>query len=288
MDGSSHLDFNQKLESGFTSNEHQEPTITARLALSEAVMKEAWSVRHAAYAAQGLIVPNEARMLNDRWDFSPATRIIVIYKDGMPVSTCRTSLYAPDSAIPEADDVPSMAMFEDEIPKLYETIPAQGKFAVAIDISRLGRHPLLGSDYRPVFALYRMISYLLLHYEADAVISAVQKHHIPFYRRMGFTKVADPKAHPKLNLQAALMAGIRSSTGHLREVLPTLGLVSESDSNYSGFIAGECVPVFGTGQAPLELTGIFGGRMEGGRKTSQAVVTRRMPAGADKEIAIAA
>ena len=288
MDGFTGADFNSGLECDLTSNEHQEPLITARLALSEDVKKEAWSVRHAAYAAQGLIVPNESKMLNDKWDFSSSTKILVIYKNGMPVSTCRISVYAPNSGIMDADDVPSMAMFEQEIPKLYETIPSQGRFAIAIDISRLGRHPLLGADYRPVFALYRMISYLLLHYEADAVISAVQKHHIPFYRRMGFTKAADPKAHPKLNLQAALMAGIRDPSGHLREVLPTLGLVSVSDSNYLGFVAGERVPVFGTGQAPAELSGLFGGRMEGERKATLVLARRGMSVATDKEIAIAA
>lgn len=263
MDGFIYQEFNRELDPGFDLSPPAKPLITARLALSEDVLREAWAVRHAAYAAQGLITPNETGMLADDWDFSPATRVIVIYKSGDPVATSRISLYAPDSGIPGSNAVPSMAMFEAEIPLMYQDIPHQDDFPWVVDVSRLGRHPSLGTDCEPVFAMYRMICYLLLHYKADALISAVQKHHVPFYKRLGFQKMAEPKAHPRLNLSAALMACIRTEGGHLRDVLRILGLVSEKDSNFAGFIAGERVPVFGTGPAPAELSGIFGGRLEG-------------------------
>ncbi len=288
MDGSIYSGFDRKLERDLESNIFDAPKITARLALNEEVLREAWTVRHAAYAAQGLIVPNETGMLRDDWDFSPATRVIVIYKDGDPVATARTSLYAPQSGIEGADAVPSMAMFESEIPSIYQTLPYDDGFARVIDISRLGRHPSLGTDCEPVFAMYRMISYLVLHYKADALISAVQRHHIPFYRRMGYRQVAEPKAHPRLNLAAALMACVRPKDGHLRESIPVLGLVAESDSNYAGFIRGDLVPVFGTGTSPAELNGTFGGRMVGVRGGSRARQERSAALPQQSDMSVAA
>jgi len=245
--------------------------LTARLALTEEHLRDAWGIRHDAYAAQGLIKPRSDGLLADESDFWPSVNVIVIYRDGVPVATTRVCLYEPQGGIKGADYVPAMAVYPDEVRQLYETVPANGRHARVVEIARLARHPDIGADSEPVFGLLRMACYMLLHMDADAAISAVQKHHIPFYRRLGVESVTEPRRHPKFDAEVALLACVRKPEGHLRDSLKILGLVSKSDSSYYDFVSGERVPVFGTGQAPAEVTGFMGGRFE------RAQGTRRMP-----------
>lgn len=236
--------------------------ISARLAISEEHLREAWAIRHDAYAAEGLISPRADGLLADETDFLPSVNVIVLYKNDVPVATTRVCLYEPDGGIAGADYLPAMSVFHDEIVDLYRNIPPRGPHARLVENARMARHPSLGADAEPTFGLYRMVCYLLLHMEADAVLAAVQRHHMPFYRRLGMSTVADVRKHPKFDAEVGLVASVRDENEHLRKNLRVLGLVSRSDSNFQDFVSGERVPVFGTGQAPAELTGFMGGRFE--------------------------
>ena len=241
--------------------------ITARLALTEEHMRDAWSIRHDAYVAEGLMAPRADGIMADETDFLPSVNVVVLYKNNIPVATTRVCLYEPDGRIAGADYLPAMSVFRDEIVDLYRQVPAQGKHARLVENARMARHPSIGADSEPIFGIYRMVCYLLLHMEADAVLAAVQKHHMPFYRRLGLETKADLRAHPKFDAEVALMASVRKPEEHLRKSLRVLGVVSKTDSNFYDFVGGERVPVFGTGQAPAEYTGFMGGRFEWSQST---------------------
>ncbi len=243
--------------------------LTARLALSRSVLQEAWAIRQSAYVAQGLIEPTATDVLTDHWDFAPSTKVIVVYKDFVPVATVRVCLYAPPTGIDGAATVPAMDVFPGEIVQLHGSIPAGPVPARTVEIARLARDPTLCADSEPVFALYRMASYATLAFEADAIISAVQRHHVPFYRRLGFNKIAAPRPYSKVKAECALVGRVRREGEELRDVLPILRLVSKEDSVFSDFLAGERVPVYGGNRAPPSLSAIFG--VEDGNRRPAAV-----------------
>lgn len=275
MDGSTFGGLLVRPESEISFDNGSGPEITAKLAVSHDVLREASAVRYAAYAAHGLIDPSENGMLTDHWDAYPSTKTIVVYKNSVPVATVRVCLYAPASGIPGSDAVPAMDVFHDEIVDCYHSMPTRNREARAIEVARLARHPDLGSDDLPVFALYRMVSYLVLHFEADAVIVAVQKRHIPFYRRLGFQRRSELRPYAKLKVEGALMACVRKEGEELQQSLPVLGLVSKDDSNYYDFLAGRRVPVFGTGHSEPAAIGMIGERFVGNHSAQALLAGRR-------------
>lgn len=237
--------------------------ITARLALNEEVLREAWSVRYAAYFSNGYIEPTATALFEDQYDYKDSSKTVVVYKNDAPVATVRVCLYAPDSGIPGAKTIPAMDVFYDEIVGLFRHSRLRNPLTRGAEVMRLSRHPDLRADYEPVFALFRMVGYLLLHFDADVVISAVRTHHVPFYRRMGFQQMTEPRPYPRLKFETGLMACARNDGQTLKDSLPVLGLVSKHDGSYADFLAGRRVPVFGTEYAPPPLSGMFGGRFEG-------------------------
>lgn len=262
--------------------------VTARMAVTEEVLDEALQIRHAAYVAQGLIGRDEECNLLDAWDTAPSTKVIVVYKNGMPVATARVCLYAPETGIAGANAIPAMDVFHQEIVDLHKTLAYGGRPARSIEIARLARHPDLGSDSQPVFALYRMACYVALLVEADAVIAAVQRHHIPFYRRLGFQKLTESRPYSKLKVEGTLMACMRSEGGQLSDAIPILRLVSKSDTTYHDFLAGYRVPVFGTGRSRAEVSGLIGRLMEGAQTLPQSPKSSGQPARQTEELTAAA
>ena len=234
------------------------PGLTARVALSRRVLEEAWDVRRAAYVAQGLVEPGAAEQLTDALDFSPSTKVFVVYKDGVAVASARACLYAPDSGVAGATTVPAMDVFHDEIVELRRRTPASSKPARVVEIARFARHPSVSADTGIVFALYHMAAYAIQAFEADAVISAIQPHHVPFYRRLGLEQIAAPRPYAKVKAQCALVAAVRPNGGELRDVVPILRLVAKDDGVFGDFVGGNRVPVYGSCGIAPSLNTIFG------------------------------
>jgi hypothetical protein len=67
---------------------------------------------------------------------------------------------------------------------------------------------------------------------------------MPFYRRLGFTKIADPRPYPRLNFQIGLMACFRPSYSMVQQTVPIVDHIAKNDSVYEPFMAGEQVNVF--------------------------------------------
>lgn len=235
--------------------------LTARLAVSPEVLREAWSLRHAAYSSFGYIDSNPSGLFMDDYDTYPSSKVVVVYKENRPVATVRICLLAPASGIRGSDAIPAMDIFRDEILETMGRMGSESRPARAVEVMRLARHPDLGADHEPVFALFRMAGCLIVHLEADAVISAVRQHHISFYRRLGFRKMTEPRPYPKLKFQTALMACLRPDYERVVRVRPLLQSIPRYGALYEDFMAGRPVPVFDS-HSHAEAHSLFRGKQE--------------------------
>jgi hypothetical protein len=76
------------------------------------------------------------------------------------------------------------------------------------------------------------------------LLSTVRQHHMPFYRRLGFQKITDPRKYPKLAFEVGLMACFRQSFKSIQASIPIFQGIDRRDSVYERFFAGERVAIF--------------------------------------------
>lgn len=259
--------------------------ITACLTSSDELLMTAGRIRHAAYLAQNFIEPTADGIFLDDCDFQPNSKVVIVFKDGVPVGTARVCLYAPASGIVGASSIPVMDVFGAEILQMLDRVPVHGRPRRAVEVMRLATVPDIGSDTEIVFALYLMAGYLILYFQANAVVCAVRRHHIAFYRRLGLLKAAEPRAYPKLKFQTGLVASVQSNPEELQKSMPILHPISLSDSIYPNFIAGDLVPVFEGTRSPEAVIRLLSNRQDSGdfdmtrTARSRPAVGRRMGLG---------
>lgn len=262
MDGSIYGGVLLRPDAQTSFDEPEGDALTAQLATSADVLRDAWTIRHAAYSSHGFIEPTSTRMFMDECDFYSSSKTVVLYKNQLPIATVRVCLYAPGSDVAGAHTVPAMDVFHDEIIDLLRDTQNEGSTSRAVEVMRLATHPDLGNSSEVAFALFLMAGYIVLQFDANAVLCAVRKHHMPFYRRVGLRKVTEPRAYPKLKFQTGLMACVRNSPQELQQSMPILHPISRHDGIYRDFIAGRPVPVFEPERSPAVVSRLLSNRVE--------------------------
>lgn len=217
--------------------------LEARLAVTETVKKQAYTLRHDGYVAVGYMDAQPGGLLSDRYDDFQTSKTIVLYKNGVAAASVRVCLMDPASRLQGADAVPASEFFRDEITGLLRGMGGGNRPARAVEITKLARGPQFTNDSDLAFALFRMTGYLILHFDADVVLTSVTANHMAFYRRLGFHKITEPVAHPKLNVRTGLMACYRSSYEGVQRTIPILNGLSSDDETYTRFVDGELVPI---------------------------------------------
>jgi hypothetical protein len=223
--------------------------LTARLAVSRDVLMEACLLRYAAYRSSGYVdeKTNPAFFI-DEYDSDAVSKTIVIYKDDVPAATVRACVYDPATALPESHTLPAMSMFDTEIRQLLGEVRLSHRPARAVEITRMARHPDFAKNNEVILAVMRIIGYLVLHFDADIVFTAIKENHVPFYRRMGLRKVTEPQDYPKLNVRTLLMAFFRRHHILTQQRASLLDAVSVDDDIYDDLFSGYLVPLFGGDQ----------------------------------------
>ncbi len=229
--------------------------LEARLAITETVKKQAYTLRHEGYLSVGYIEAQKQGVLRDKYDNYRSSKTIVLYKNGKAAASARVCLLDPASKIPGAAEIPSNEMFGEEITELLQGLGVGNRPGRAVEITKLARHPDFMKDNDLVFAMFRMTGYLILHFDADVVLTSVRASHVPFYKRLGFQKIAEPRPYPKLNVETALMACFRSSFEGVQKTVPVMNALSSDDDIYPRFMGGELVPVFPQAGNNAPLTG---------------------------------
>lgn len=220
-------------------------TLEARLAINDKVKNDAYTLRHNVYVSAGFIEARQCGILHDHFDDLPSSKTIVLYKNGAAAASARVCLLDPTGKTPGATTIPASKVFGDEIAELLRGMGQGNRPARAVEVTKLARHPDFLKENNLVFGMFRMAGYLILHFDADAVLTSVRANHIPFYRRLGFQEVAKPRAYPGLdNIQGGLIACFRSSYEGVQRNVPVMNALSSDDGIYSRFMEGELVPVF--------------------------------------------
>ena len=216
----------------------------AQLAMTPAIARQAFAIRHSGYLSYGYITPREDGLFFDKYDGRANERTIVIYRAGRPAATIRVCLYDPHAQWPDADMVPAMEIFGAEIGQLCAAEQAAGRSGRLIEITRFARDPAFANDHSLIISAFRIVAYLRLYFDASVMLNAVRPHHMPMYRRLGFQKLEEPRKYPNLTYSAGLMAMF---TGSYESALRKIGFpqgVSRADPIYAGLMAGGRMQVY--------------------------------------------
>jgi hypothetical protein len=219
--------------------------VTLQIATTPALLETVYRLRHDSYVAQGFLEPKISGLFMDEWDRLPHFYSALSYVDDQPAASVRISHCTPAGPAGERTETTAMEIFRDEIINLAKSFRLDQKPAVMLEMSRLVRSPEISeTNSDPLFAVFRLCRYSMTRHGVDMLISAVRRHHIPFYKRMGFQKITEPRPYPKLKFETALMVCFGHSFPAVQRAIPIFQGVDERDSVYGPLFAGERVRIF--------------------------------------------
>lgn len=214
-------------------------SVSAVIASTPELMAEVARIRHDAYVEQNFLKPIEGGLFYDKYDALPNFFSYLIMVDGVPAGSVRISFYDPNGTTPGADTTTAQEDFTSEIADLAETFGKDGRRATMMEMSRLVRNPRFSQNNSVVFGLYRVGFYCLLRLDPDMILSTTRRHHMPFYRRIGFTKITDTRPYYCLDFEIGLMACFRASYQSVQAKVPFFQGVTKDDEFYKKFFAGQ-------------------------------------------------
>lgn len=219
--------------------------VTLQIANTPQLLEVVYRLRHDSYVAQGFLDPKVSGLFSDEWDRTPHFFSFLSFVDDKPAASGRISYCMPAAPPKERTATTAMEIFPNEIVRLAEAFRLDRKPTVVVEVSRLTQHPDFSkSNSDPLFAIFRGTFYSLLKTDADILISAVRRHHMPFYKRLGFQKITEPRPYQKLKFETALMACFRPSFRLIQEVIPIFQSIDKTDRIYEPLFAGERVRIF--------------------------------------------
>jgi hypothetical protein len=219
--------------------------LTLQIATTPELMDVVYRLRHDSYVSQGFLEPKVSGLFADEWDRRPHFFSFLSFLDDRPAASGRISICTPAAPLKERSETTAMEIFPDEIFGLAEAFRVDRKPTVVLEVSRLTQHPDFSkSNSDPVFAIFRGTFYSILKADADILISAVRRHHMPFYKRIGFQKITEPRPYQKLKFETALMAGFRPSFPLFQQMIPIFQGTDKADSICERLFAGERVKIF--------------------------------------------
>ncbi len=225
---------------------NHQASVAARLALTPDDLRQVYTLRHEAYAEAGYLEPNAASVFTDEYDARSTSRTALLLRDGAPAATVMLCLLSNDSLITDnhgGESLPASRMFGSEIDAYLAARRAAGKLVRTVEITRLARLPGYERDIRLMQALFRVAGYLIISFNADVILATVTKNHAPYYRRMGFDFLVEPRAYPGLAVETILMACSTRDQAEMPGFLPSINEIPPDDAAYWGLLAGETVEV---------------------------------------------
>jgi hypothetical protein len=210
---------------------------TARLAVDRGTRQDAYRLRYDSYLASGYIQPNEARLFQDQYDELPNCETIVIYDEEGAVASVRTCTLAFGSG----QRSPASDTFPEEVCQLLRQQSTIGVGGRGIETTRLVRSPAAENNQGLVFLLYRMAGYIGMMAHTQVLLACVRRNHAPFYKRLGYTPVTEPKPYPGLNCPMQLMSCTRQRYDEIRSAFPVIDPYAGTTDALDGFLSGEPV-----------------------------------------------
>lgn len=220
--------------------------LTARLASTEDVMREAYAIRYKSYHHHGYLENNELEEFRDEFDQLDTSRTVVVYQDRIPVGSVRVCLYDRSLEQTGRHSIPAMCVFPDVLDQIISENQSRVPLGRAAEICRLVADPAFESNTEIVFALFRMAKYLIKYFYSDMVIFAARSNHAPFYRRLGFRKMCEPRDYNQLNFRTALLLGVETEYEPIQQKTKLLRDVNRGDATFLDLLSGHEFPVFGS------------------------------------------
>jgi hypothetical protein len=166
-------------------------------ATSQALRRQAYRIRHAAYATDGHISPRDDGMFVDPYDDHENSETHVLHASGLAIGSVRTTVYCAQMA---HAPVPSLDVFADV---LWDSIDRDSRF---VELTRLSIIPEAREHHpRATLALFGNSTHVADEKHCQYMVAAVREEHVRFYRHLCFELVAAPRCYPGLNFTTALM-----------------------------------------------------------------------------------
>ena len=210
----------------------------ARLALDPPTRRHAYRLRYESYLASGHIDPNASGLFSDEYDLLPNCQTAVIYENDAPVASVRTCTLAHGLR----QRSPASDTFPDEVARLLAEQPmtAVGR-GRGIETTRLVRSPAAADNQALVFLLYRIAGYIGMMAYTQILFACVRKNHVPFYRRLGYESVTEPRVYPGLSCSMQLLSCTRRQYDEVRQAFPVIDPFAGTTGPLDEFLSGASV-----------------------------------------------
>ena len=163
--------------------------ITYRLARTDEQLTNVFKLRYDANLKEQTILPNSSEILSDRFDETTNGFNVGVFLDGKLAAALRLHLLCPSYP-----DSPLVHAYPDLVKPRVEA-----GFRI-VDITRLAADfAIARSEPYLAYATVRLSMLMCEHFEADLILAAVRREHIPFYRREFFaTQLSEARPYPTL------------------------------------------------------------------------------------------
>ena len=150
--------------------------ITYRLARTDEQLTNVFKLRYDANLKEQTILPNSSEILSDRFDETTNGFNVGVFLDGKLAAALRLHLLCPSYP-----DSPLVHAYPDLVkPRVEAGFRIVDITRLAADFAIARREPYLA------YATVRLSMLMCEHFEADLILAAVRREHIPFYRREFF------------------------------------------------------------------------------------------------------
>jgi hypothetical protein len=223
-------------------------SIEVQLATSRDLADLAYEIRYEAYRASGYIGERADGLFSDEEDTRANAQTAVVFRDGIPSGTVRAILLDPGSDNPDFHHIPALDIFGPEIRELLAVRGTAARPATAIEATKLALASHAERDIAVLQALFRTVRYLVHAHDADVVFNAVKHHHMPFYRRLGYRKIEDPRPYPGPAVLTGLMVRVHKHFVDTVDRLPSMRDLAVTAPTCQALRAVHLVPIVSTGR----------------------------------------
>jgi N-acyl-L-homoserine lactone synthetase len=163
---------------------------------STSLRNEVYSLRYRAYRKEDAIDVHASEAFEDQYDHMPNHILFALMHENKVVGSIRTTWFDPNDQHP----IPEMHAYSDRIEKV---IPSNARI---LSGNRLVIDPHFSSNRTMVMLLLRHFIISASAVNADWIMAAVRRNHLPFYRRVFFASVvSESRIYPGLRCPMQLI-----------------------------------------------------------------------------------
>ena len=199
---------------------------TAQLCCSETSKRLAFQLRYKAYRHVDAIPENKDKTFFDDYDHLPNSRIHLIWYEGQPIASVRSTIWSPQYNWLTTEGVESFWIDMHRTIGLDKNILESSRFLVVPEIT--GRKSLYVQ-----LLMFRIQDLCSQVEDCDHIITIVREKHAAFYKRMlAFEKIAGPKKYDWIEDELVLLATTQEES---RRIVTNKGMPSCEENEVSKY-----------------------------------------------------